>query len=107
MVGPLPLPLETGGEGIMTKGFLAKPRLGEPRVPHHEIPGDESHLYTGLPIMVLLCTAPPLPRSVGIPPLFTVGARPLQCGPEFIRVIDLFLDAADKFRHVDRFHPHS
>ena len=44
VVGPLALPLEAGGDGVVAQGLLAKAQLGQARIADHQVAGDQGHL---------------------------------------------------------------
>ena len=53
MVRPMPLPLETAGDGIVPERLLAEAELGQARIAHHQVARDHCHLYHRFPFPIL------------------------------------------------------
>ena len=75
-VGPLALALETGQDGVMSQGFLAKAELSQARVANHQVAGDHRHLDDFFPILVLLRPAALVMWRVVFATFLAVGFHP-------------------------------
>ena len=49
VVGPLPLALEPGGDGVVAQGLFAEAQLGQARIADHQVAGDHGHLDATTP----------------------------------------------------------
>src|SRR5512135_1140295 len=101
MIGPLPLSLESGYEGIVPQDLLAESHLSQAWIPNHQVAADHGHLNYKNPIAVLLIPCALVLRRVIVPPFLAIHSDPGARVPVLVRIKDPFLNPAGEFRHVD------
>ncbi len=106
VVGPLALPLESGGDGVVALGFLAEPEFGEARIADHQVACDHCHLHDVRPDPVFLLLRALDFGGVVVLPLDAVRTDPGIGLFEFDGIVDALVHAADDLAHVDRFAAH-
>ena len=106
VVGPLPLALESGGDGVVALGLLAESLLGQLRIADHQVAGDDRHLGDIFPHLLLLFRRLARFAVVDILILAAVRLDPGERLLIFRLVVDLLVDPADDFAHIDRFAAH-
>jgi hypothetical protein len=107
VVGPLPLTLEAGGDGMMSLRFFPESHFGQLRIANHEIARDKGHLHGCFPLGIeSLAGALGLGR-VPIFALLAMGFHPFERLGKFGFVVNPPLDAADEFDHVQRLDAHA
>ena len=57
MIGPLSLPLKPSGNCMVTKCLFAMTRFSQLRITHHQIPGNQGHLYGVFPFLIQIFSA--------------------------------------------------
>ncbi len=107
VVGPLPLALEAGDDGVAAQGLLAEAQLGQPRIADHQVAGDDGHFDRPLPDPLLLGRREAVLRRVLVLAFLAVGLGPGQGPPELGGIQNVPLDAADKLDHIGRLDPHA
>ena len=107
VVGPLALPLETGGDGVVPQRLLLVTQFRQARVAHHQIAGDERHLDRRFPVFILLRAAALLFRWIAIRAFGTVRFDPGHGLLKLDRIVDVLFETADELRHVHKFRAHA
>ena len=107
MIGPVTLPLEAGGDGIVPQGLLTIAQVRQAGVAHHQVTGNHGHPDHELPVPVLLRPAALGLRRVVFLSLFAVLPHPHQGPGKLILVVDSLLNPARELSHVHRFYPHA
>ena len=107
MISPLPLPLKSGSNCMVPKCLFPMTRFSQLRIAHHQIPGNQGHLYGVLPLLIQI-----FPASLGILgivifALLTMFFHPGEGTLIFFLIENPFVHPADKLGHIDCFHPHT
>ncbi len=106
MICPLPLSLESRGDGVVAFRFFQMTHLPQRFAANHKIPHDHGHLDGNLPVAVFLLPAGLNCFLVEVFPFFTVLLSPGKGAPKFVFVVDSLCNSAVNLSHIHRLAAH-
>ncbi len=107
VVRPLPLPLKSRRNCVVTQRFFTKPAGSKSRIAPHEVLSDKGHLDRRLPLTVFLLPRVLCRRGVGVFPLFQVFFHPRYRPLVLFRIVYLKFYSSGHFAHVHVLVPHT
>ena len=105
MISPLPLPLKSCCNGIVSQHFFLT-SLGQIGIAPHEILNDQCAFHRKFPIFILLFSAVSCILRIFVKALRTVFPGPGQSLIIGFLIINFLLNTAQNFHFIHRLHPH-
>ena len=106
VVGPLTLPLEAAGNGVVSVAFFAESHFSKAGIALHQVADDHCHLDDKLPLTVKLLAAVADLFRIVVSTFLAVGFDPGKSFLKLFLVINALFHAADDLRAVHRFTAH-
>ena len=106
VVGPLTLPLEAAGNGVVSVAFFAESHFCKAGIALHQVADDHCHLDDEFPLTVKLLAAVADLFRIVVGTFLAVGFDPGKSFLKLFLVINALFHAADDLRTVHRFTAH-